>query len=181
MKTHTTAVVLIPPHDVWGPIQRIRGEYDRHVQRWMPHITLLYPFRPQHAFDEAAAVCRAACAGRECFRVTLSRFRRFRHGARSFTLWLEPRPTGPFTDLHALPCQRLPDCNDSGSLRGGFTPHLSVGQARSRGEVREFAATVGADWQPLSFTAREICLIARGAPPEDVFEVKRRIPLGGNE
>jgi len=43
-KTYTTAVVLIPPEDVWEPIQKLRRVYDRHFDRWMPHLTLLYPF-----------------------------------------------------------------------------------------------------------------------------------------
>ena len=44
-KTHTTAVVLIPPESVQPPIQAIRSVHDRNFLRWMPHITLLYPFR----------------------------------------------------------------------------------------------------------------------------------------
>ena len=44
-RTYSTAVVLVPPQDVWPEIQAIRQQYDRHFDRWMPHITLLYPFR----------------------------------------------------------------------------------------------------------------------------------------
>jgi hypothetical protein len=40
-KTHKTAVVVIPPDDLWAPIQALREKYDRHFRRWMPHITLL--------------------------------------------------------------------------------------------------------------------------------------------
>ena len=54
-KTHTTAAVLIPPEDVWGPIQAIRREHDRQFRRWMPHITLLYPFRPREQFPQYAS------------------------------------------------------------------------------------------------------------------------------
>ena len=39
-KTHQSAVVLIPPREVWAPIQAIRREHDRHLRRWMPHVTL---------------------------------------------------------------------------------------------------------------------------------------------
>src|SRR5262249_27220192 len=48
--THTTAVVVIPPADAWPPIQALRERYDRQFRRWMPHITLLYPFRPRAAW-----------------------------------------------------------------------------------------------------------------------------------
>ena len=51
-KTHTTAVVLIPPQEIQPPIQVIRQTYDRNYERWMPHITLLYPFAPQQEFQD---------------------------------------------------------------------------------------------------------------------------------
>ncbi|MBI5480461.1 MAG: 2'-5' RNA ligase family protein [Deltaproteobacteria bacterium] len=47
MKTHHTAVVIIPPGEIWGPIQAIRQRHDQQFHRWMPHITPLYPFRPR--------------------------------------------------------------------------------------------------------------------------------------
>jgi len=33
-KTYTTAVVLIPPLELWPPIQAIRRAHDRHNVRW---------------------------------------------------------------------------------------------------------------------------------------------------
>ncbi len=44
-KVYTSAVVIIPPKNIWPPIQEIRKEYDRQINRWMPHVNLLYPFR----------------------------------------------------------------------------------------------------------------------------------------
>ncbi|MGA1195514.1 MAG: 2'-5' RNA ligase family protein, partial [Candidatus Latescibacterota bacterium] len=46
-KVHQSAVVLSPPQSEWDQIQAIRKKYDRNVRRWMPHITLLYPFYPK--------------------------------------------------------------------------------------------------------------------------------------
>ena len=58
-KTHKTAIVLTPPDDVWGPIQQIRKVHDRKIRRWMPHITMIYPFCPEAEFaritEEVAA------------------------------------------------------------------------------------------------------------------------------
>ena len=51
-KVYTTAVVIIPPEKIWETIQKIRRTYDRQFHRWMPHITLLYPFKPQSYFKE---------------------------------------------------------------------------------------------------------------------------------
>ena len=41
---HKTAAFIIPPEDVWGPIQPIRQKHDSKVGRWMPHVTLIYSF-----------------------------------------------------------------------------------------------------------------------------------------
>ena len=45
---HKTAAVIITPEDVWGPIQAIRQKHDSKVGRWMPHVTLTYPFLTGH-------------------------------------------------------------------------------------------------------------------------------------
>jgi hypothetical protein len=52
-KTPNTAVVLIPPQELWEPIQAIRRVHDLHVERWMPHVTLLFPFAPAERFAQA--------------------------------------------------------------------------------------------------------------------------------
>ncbi len=51
-KVYTSAVVIIPPKEKWKPIQEIRQLYDRNINRWMPHITLLYPFRPKNSYSK---------------------------------------------------------------------------------------------------------------------------------
>ena len=43
-KFYNSAVVIIPPQEKWESIQEIRETYDRGFNRWMPHITLIYPF-----------------------------------------------------------------------------------------------------------------------------------------
>lgn len=67
-KTHKTAVVLIPPEECWPPIQAIRQEHDRHVRRWMPHMTMIYPFRPKEQFATMAELfCTRASRSRFCW------------------------------------------------------------------------------------------------------------------
>ena len=50
-KTICAAAVIIPPQEIWRPIQAMRARYDRHFARWMPHITLAFPFRPREEFE----------------------------------------------------------------------------------------------------------------------------------
>jgi 2'-5' RNA ligase len=176
-KTHTTAVVLIPPPEIWTPIQAIRRVHDRHVGRWMPHITLLYPFRPHHEFDRLEECLSAVCTAIERFRLALTEVRHFRHRRDSYTLWLAPAPKKALVHLQALIEQVTPECNDVSRRQGGFTPHLSVGQVRGEREMIKLKEALQASWQPLAFTANEISLIWRGEPPDDVFRIGKTVRL----
>lgn len=177
-KTHTTAVVLIPPEEVWPPIQAIRQRYDRNVRRWMPHITLLYPFAPRAGFADAARLLSETCASLAPFSITLARFGSFTHGRRGATLFLVPEPTEPLVALQTRLWEALPTYEDTRRHLNGFTPHLSVGQAQSAGEARMLLETLAAQWQQISFTAAAVSLIWRGEPPDDVFRVANPITLG---
>jgi 2'-5' RNA ligase len=177
-KVHHTAVVLIPPEEVWGPIQAVRERYDRNVERWMPHVTLLYPFRPPEAFEAAAPLLASACEGIAPFAVTLSRFDRFRH-RRSFTLWIAPEPAEPVAALQESLRRHFPDCDDVNRFPRGFQPHLSVGQAEDENALRGALSDVTRAWKPIEFTAGSVSLIRRGRDTGDVFVVEREFPLGG--
>lgn len=177
-KTHQTAVVLIPPRDCWEPIQAIRRVHDRHVDRWMPHVSLLYPFRLREMLDEAAAALQAALIDVEPFEVTLSEFRYFRHGRASHTIWLAPEPASEVKCLQAVLQAALPDCDDVSRYGAGFTPHLSVGQVRGEAALKELTHALRGGWQPLSFAVTQVSLIWRDEPPDDVFRVDRNVSLG---
>ncbi len=178
-KTNCSAVVVIPPPDLWEPIQGIRRKYDKKIDRWMPHINLLYPFRPREAFDEAAPRIAEALEGIEPFSVTLDRFDRFAHGGDRFTMWVDPQPAEPLVRVHAALLGLYPDCYEVSNFEGGFVPHLSVGQARGARFLEGRLSEIRAFWKPFSFTVGEIALIAR--PGEAPFEVVRTVPLGGGK
>jgi len=177
-KTHQTAVVLTPPEECWGPIQAIRARHDRQYRRWMPHVTLLYPFRPREQFDAVEGRLREACRSIPPFQVQLAEFRHFRHGRARSTLWLAPEPEEALVRLQTALESAVPDCNDVSRHAAGFTPHLSVGQVQTSQAPAGLQANLQAGWQPLTFAARTVSLIWRGRPPEDVFQVDRRLPLG---
>jgi 2'-5' RNA ligase len=129
-KTHKSAAVIIPPESAWPPIQAIRERHDRHFRRWMPHINLLYPFRPRHEFEAAAARLRQACQAIPPFEVTLATFKSFHHGHERYTLWLSPEPTDRLVALQTALWRVFPDCDDVHHHAGGFVPHVSIGQAQ---------------------------------------------------
>jgi 2'-5' RNA ligase len=180
VKTHHTAVVLIPPPKVWEPIQAIRRVHDKQVRRWMPHITLLYPFRPLEELPAMARSLTTALRPLAPFPVELEALHFFRHGPRSHTIWLAPEPAGPLVALEAALRAAAPDCDEQARHEGGFHPHLSVGQFGGRAEeVPAFIDSLSAGWRPLRFVASVVSLIARGDPPDDVFAVEAEVPLGG--
>jgi beta-phosphoglucomutase len=177
-KTHHTAVVAVPPEECWEPIQAIRRQHDRQFRRWMPHITLLYPFRPREMFTEAAVALRTAVADVDPFEITLREIRHFHHGRRSYTIWLAPEPVDELKHLQAVLQVAVPNCNDVARHAGGFTPHLSLGQARSAGAMEGVIRSLQDQWRPLTFTLARVSLIWRNDPPDDVFRVDRHIVLG---
>lgn len=176
-KTHKSAVVLIPPREVWPPIQALRERYDRQVRRWMPHVTLLYPFYERAAFGEYVEPFRAALSALPPFEVRLATFRSFGHGRDRFTLWLAPEPAARLRRLQDVLQQAAPGCDDVRRYAGGFTPHLSVGQVAGRERLEVLRASLQKNWEPLTFRAEHISLIHRFDPPDDVFHVVEEVAL----
>jgi RNA 2',3'-cyclic 3'-phosphodiesterase len=178
-KTHQSAIVVIPPEPLWEPIQAIRRQYDKYVRRWMPHFTMVYPFRPRSQFDDVAKTLTAVCGRVQPFEVSLLLFKYFCHGGSSYTLWLAPDPVEPFVRLQERLLSVTPDCIDTSQYAGGFTPHLSVGQVRDAQQMEHLKDQLQAAWQPLVFKVDSVSLLWRNDPPDDVFRVDRTIPLAG--
>ncbi len=174
--SHRTAVVFIPPAEAWPPIQAIRRVHDRQFQRWMPHVTLLYPFAPREDLPEHLPALEAACAALSPFEARLATFHCFQHRADRSTLWLAPEPKEGFARLQAALRDAAPAYAHTSRFSGGFTPHLSVGQSGSAERTAELLASLSTAWTPLSFPIAEVSVIAReGNRP---FEVVRTLRLG---
>eukprot|EP01116_Phalansterium_solitarium_P001246 TRINITY_DN11023_c0_g1_i1.p2 TRINITY_DN11023_c0_g1~~TRINITY_DN11023_c0_g1_i1.p2 ORF type:complete len:296 (-),score=81.44 TRINITY_DN11023_c0_g1_i1:198-1046(-) len=180
-KVVKTAVVIIPPESVWGPIQRIRELHDKSYRRWMPHINLLYPFVSQSSFDDVLPALKQALSAFQPFQVTLAAFEHFTHRG-SCTIWLRPdvdrECAGQLQRLQQALERAVPVCDDLSHLSAaGFTPHLSVGQW-SKTEVEQASHELQSGWQPLSFQVSQAFVIARNTFDEP-FRVHVRLPLGG--
>jgi poly(A) polymerase len=175
-KTPTAAVVWIPPETEWEPIQAIRKRYDRHFARWMPHVTLLYPFRPREQFDQVEPLLREALKEIPPFEADLREVRSFQHGPQSHTMWISPEPSAAFRELQSVLQAKVPDCDDVTKYESGFTPHLSVGQSHGPPELQRRLADVRASWSPKRVPVKDVALIARIG--ETAFFVDRTIPLG---
>ena len=174
-KTHRTSVVAIPADDVLEPIQAIRRQHDRQINRWMPHVNLLYPFMPREQFDIALPLLTRACEQVAAFDVTMATFRSFTHRANRSTVWLDPEPKEAFVQLQSTLQAAFPDYDEQSRFAAGFTPHLSVGQSGGKRVLRPLLETLQANWTPLHFRLTAVALIWREA--DGPFQVEAWIPL----
>jgi 2'-5' RNA ligase len=175
-KTHHIAVAIVPPEELCEPIQQIRRRHDQQVYRWPPHVNLLYPFRADLA--GAADLLAEACARITPFPLTLTTFAFFHHPGGRCTLWLAPEPADAVRTLQAALQAHFPDCDDVTRHRGGFMPHLSVGQFPTPQSCQEARDRLQAGWQPLTFPLDSVALLRRG--PDSPFSVERRVSLGAH-
>ena len=146
----------------------------------MPHVTLVYPFLTRDLLSDAVPVAQRACECIAPWEVVLRRFDRFEHSHGNYAVWLVPEPEEPFVRLQAALAAPFPQCDAVARFPRGFTPHLSVGQVRATDALQRWLADL-ASWQHVSFTAREVSVVVRGPPPDDVFRVVTTLTLGGSK
>ena len=178
-RTHNTAIVVIPPEDVWGPIQAIRQEHDSKVKRWMPHITLIYPFGPESDFERAADELASACKTIPPFDIELTAFRMFNHGKGYHTVWLAPEPERPLHDLHAEVWTAVSWQHRFEPGIERFEPHLSIGRPRGTVNAVKLLEELEAGWTPIRFPVLAVHLISRGNRSDDAFRIVKSLPLQG--
>eukprot|EP01121_Diplochlamys_sp_Union-15-3_P020063 TRINITY_DN7704_c0_g1_i1.p1 TRINITY_DN7704_c0_g1~~TRINITY_DN7704_c0_g1_i1.p1 ORF type:complete len:295 (+),score=49.11 TRINITY_DN7704_c0_g1_i1:41-886(+) len=176
-KVHTSAIALIPPESVWGPIQNIRKQYDKAYKRWMPHINLIYPFFPNNSFPDVVEQLHKAVSTLTPFKLKFSKFSFFKHG-KSCTMWLYPDPPESVIKLQNNLEKAFPSCNDLSTIsEKGFTPHLTVGQWSNERATTEAMKHFMSSWESLEFEVKEVYLISRHG--EEPFEVRYIIPFQG--
>jgi len=176
-KVNSSAVVIIPPKEIWEPIQEIRKIYDRHILRWMPHITLLYPFRSESEYNTLESLFSTICKKIKSFEIIFSKFKYFNHGKQKYTLWLAPKPESLIIALQNKLLAIVPDCNNVNLYQNGFSPHLSVGQIEGKKRLIEVIETLQRNWSQLKFTINSIYFIAREKQKLSKFEVKKTFLL----
>lgn len=176
-KVYSSAVVIIPPKEKWAPIQQIRKLYDRQINRWMPHITLIYPFRPENEFPNFEKKFSKMCEKLTRFVISLKTFKYFNHGHQKYTIWLDPEPIDLIIDLQAKILNIVPECNDVNTYKKGFRPHLSVGQIKGKNNLLETITHLQDSWKELKIPINEIYFISREKGKSSNFKIIKRIQL----
>jgi poly(A) polymerase len=156
---YESMLAIIPPEDLFPPIQAIRQQYDAGFIRIVPHITLLYGFLPDRYFEEVVDLIAPILAKIQPFMVTLTDFDVFTHH-KSSTAYLRPvvKPEGALHELQNTLYRIFPQCYEQSTKTiGGFNPHLSVGQFANPDE----ADAKLPQWHPLKFTVNSVALVSR--------------------
>ncbi|WP_309739768.1 poly(A) polymerase [Chamaesiphon sp. OTE_20_metabat_361] len=156
---YESILAIIPPEDLFPPIQAIRQQYDAGFVRIVPHITLLYGFLPDRYFAEVVDLIAPILAKIEPFTVTLADFEVFTHH-KSATAYLRPvvQPEGALHELQNTLYRLFPQCYEQSTKTiDGFNPHLSVGQFANSDE----AIAKLPQWHPLKFTVDRVALVSR--------------------
>lgn len=176
-KVYTSAVVIIPPENIWASIQEIRKKYDRQINRWMPHINLLYPFRPENQFESIEKDFFLVCKNIEPFIITFKKFKYFSHRHQNYTIWLYPEPLDLVVNLQLKLLEIFPDCDDVNKHKGGFTPHLSVGQIKGKEQLNSILKKFQNQWKELKFELSTIYFISREKSKMSKFIIEKEISL----
>eukprot|EP01060_Flectonema_neradi_P038164 TRINITY_DN7934_c0_g1_i3.p1 TRINITY_DN7934_c0_g1~~TRINITY_DN7934_c0_g1_i3.p1 ORF type:complete len:238 (+),score=63.30 TRINITY_DN7934_c0_g1_i3:224-937(+) len=174
---HTTnyknALIVMPPRDIWDPIQQIRTVWDPAYVRWMPHINIIWPFPPPpHHADAIDALVKNGFDSIKPFDICFKEFGVF-HNKQS-VLFLNPEEPGRGGGLQAVRDVGEKTFPSAASSQK-FQPHLTVGKM-AKHKIKQVADSI--DWKKMTFTVKELYIISR---PDDVtpFKVVGTVPLMG--
>jgi len=176
-RSSRSTVTIMPPESVWEPINAIRKKHDKQLMRWMPHINLVFPFEHPDRLDEQRDRLSAAAAAVGAWDLTLGTFRYFKHSSNRASVWLDPQPSEPLIALYAALMAQFPHLDTAQRFESGFTPHLSVGQAKTLVLGRRLTDELNETWEPLTFRVDALTVLRRNA--RDPFEVAYRVALTG--
>jgi poly(A) polymerase len=175
--SHRSAVALLPPAALWGPVQQVRARFDPRFERWPPHVTLVFGFVPPEHLPRHLPTLQRAATSFEGSTVRFDEVLVFEHD-QSTTVALAPdaRSRTWLTQVQAQLVAAFPACTEQHRGPGrAFTPHLTLGRV-ARGDrsgleaLRHAAKTMHLEWPVTSLAVLE--------RPDDRFTLHAEVAFG---
>lgn len=170
--SHRAAVVLLPPVEHWGALQRLRARHDPRFDRWPPHVSLLYGFVEPAELPLALPRLTELARASKPFSVRFDRLVTFEHEA-STTVALAPSRPEDITALQSRLVAAFPFCTEQNRGDGAtFTPHLTIarldsGDTKTLTSLKHELRALQLEW-----AANAIVVLER---PADVFHVHAEV------
>lgn len=170
--SHRTAVVLLPPVELWGALQRLRARHDSRFERWPPHVSLLYGFVEPAELPLALPRLTEVAKASKPFTIRFDRVVTFEHEA-STTVALAPSRPEDIAALQARLVAAFPFCTEQNRGEGGsFTPHLTIarldsGDTKTLASLKHELRALHLEWP-----ANAIVVLER---PDEVFHAHAEI------
>jgi len=150
----TTALVIIPPHEVQAIAVPLLRQYMPDGPVRLPaHITLLYPFAPLDDLPAARLRLQTCCTGIEPFPITLHDFGHFPDVV--YMQILNPEPVkNLFRQINAAFPEYPPY---EGRYGNDLHPHITVGKVPDDAETR---AALLPDYEPITFMVNRLHVLS---------------------
>ncbi|KAH8681286.1 hypothetical protein BX600DRAFT_446186 [Xylariales sp. PMI_506] len=162
--SYDTALAIIPPEHLWGPVDRLRMLYDKAYQKWPPHINLIYPFVHVHDLDEASDRISSHLKLQDgegelgTLPLTLDAAGVFAH-RRNNTIFLRANNDAHTASIRKLR-QAVLTCLAQTVSR--YEPHMTVAQSEDQGSAsHKFLFDKVGFVPPVSWDVEELCILVR--------------------
>lgn len=167
--SHRSAVVLMPPVESWGPLQRLRARHDSRFERWPPHVSMLYGFVEPAELPLSMPRLAEVAKNSKPFTVRFDRVVTLEHEA-STSVALAPSRVEDVVALQARLVAAFPFCTEQN--RGAFTPHLTIarldsGDTKTLTSLKHELRALHVEW-----TATSLVVLER---PAEVFHVHAEV------
>jgi 2'-5' RNA ligase len=171
-----TAIIIMPPKEVWEQIQSIRKEHDSAYVRWMPHINLMFPFVTIDNFTIVKELLENKIQALDIkpFEIEFKNLSYF-YKKKTSTLFADPSTSNddPLQKIYSVIANTLPHL----PTRNEFTPHLTLGNSwNSLDAIKSAKDDIQQSWKPIKFTVDAIYMISR-KDKDDPFQIVDTIEL----
>ena len=136
--SHRSALVILPTTNHWPSIDSYRQQYDPSLDRWPPHINLLWPFFDltdcQDDREDILLPLRLLLCQCQSFDVEIDGIDSFTENHISF-MRLNQQSTNRLTHLHEQLTQLFPQCSKNN--RTTYNPHMAIGQFENAQQLNQ--------------------------------------------